>query len=422
MGTAREGVTAFRNCTTLDGAAPVRRDVWVEAGRIIAPPAGGQPDVEVDASGCLAFPALVNPHVHLGETLLRGALDVPTLERYIALSHGSYASDQWWRDRGAIRAASEDAALYDVIMSGTGTVCTSRSWEAVTRVGLRGLCGYPLCRTKKLQRYYDAFPAEFLARLDADEPGGLCRTVLYIQSLPAVDMAALETAAELYRSGRLEAPFFVHLHESSAEVAHLKRRYGVSGVHVLDRLGLLGPWTLLVHCVWVTEDELDLIAERGAAVVLCPVANMRLRVGLPPFSAVARRKIRWALGTDGLAANDSAQPLETAKLAALVSGLELPPRYWLDKVTCDAAAVLGLGDETGRLQPGFSADIALFELDPGLSPAGRLASNMLYNWPALRLRSLYVRGRVVAQGGQPCSLDRPTVARTLDELHRALFS
>jgi 5-methylthioadenosine/S-adenosylhomocysteine deaminase len=141
---------------------------------------------------------------------------------------------------------------------------------------------------------------------------------------PALAPHAIYTASEeLLRwtaelATERELPVHIHLSETEQEVSECLERHGLRPAAYLDRLGMLGPQTVLAHGVWLDQAELELIAERGCTIVANPVANMKLAVGgVLPYPAARQAGVAVGLGTDGAGSNDSLDLLSDLKVFAL---------------------------------------------------------------------------------------------------------
>jgi len=267
----------------------------------------------------IRVPGLVNAHTHAAMTLFRGyADDLPLtewLERHIwPVERRLEPDDVYWGTR-----------LACVEMIRTGTV---RFWDmywhpgaaarAVRDAGLRAVIGAPLIDGGDP----DGSPAlreSALRSLDeiADGGGGAAMPAFAPHAIYTVSEPSLRWIAEA--AAERELPIQIHLSETRDEVERCLADHGVRPAAYLDRLGLLGPRTVLAHGVWLDDAELDLIAEREATVVANPVANLKLAVGgVIPYRAARERRVRLGLGTDGAGSNNSLDLLADVKTFALI--------------------------------------------------------------------------------------------------------
>lgn len=112
--------------------------------------------------------------------------------------------------------------------------------------------------------------------------------------------------------------YHTHLAETKEEFDDCQKRHNLTPVGYMDKLGLLDDKTLLAHCVWVTDDDIGILAERNAKVAHCPVSNLKLGCGIAPVSKMLEKGVVVALGTDGPASSDRLDIWEAGKMAALL--------------------------------------------------------------------------------------------------------
>jgi 5-methylthioadenosine/S-adenosylhomocysteine deaminase len=178
----------------------------------------------------------------------------------------------------------------------------------------------------------------------------------------------LESAVEISR--RYSLYLHTHVAETQSEADVAREMYGCRMVRHLNDLGFLGPRTSLAHCVWIDDEEVDLIVEAGAVVVHNPISNMALGSGIAPVNAMIGANARVALGTDGAASNGAQDIWESAKCAALLARCGTPESaHWLTARQALTLAVNG-GRELFGLRPwtiaeNTVADIAVFPLSQG---------------------------------------------------------
>jgi 5-methylthioadenosine/S-adenosylhomocysteine deaminase len=206
-----------------------------------------------------------------------------------------------------------------------------------------------------------------------------------------------ETAHEM------SLPIHIHLSETEQEVADCVDAHGERPAPYLDRLGLLGPRTVLAHGVWLDRDEFELIAERGATVVTNPVANMKLAVGgVFPYPAARAAGVPVGLGTDGAGSNDSLDLLSDLKSLALVQRHAagdptiLPAQEAWEIATGGRAPLLG----ATPIAVGAAADFLLLRGDAYELGLGEIASDLVYAAGGSVVDTTVVAGRALMRGGE----------------------
>jgi 5-methylthioadenosine/S-adenosylhomocysteine deaminase len=388
-GALRYGETVGLRC--VDGViAAIGRDVVTEAG-----------DETIDAGGMPLVPTLVNGHTHAAMTLFRGyGGDLPLMrwlrEKIWPVEAKLEAEDVYWGTR---------LACAEMIRTGTGHFW-DMYWQpeatarAVGDVGLRATIGGPLFDA-------DGRTTEAQARVSAElealagSPGEI-DAALAPHSIYTVSEELLRWAAE--QADERGLAIQIHLSETEREVTDCLAAHGERPAAYLDRLGLLGERTVLAHGVWLDQAELELIAERGATVVVNPVANMKLAVGgIFPYPAARQAGVAVGLGTDGAGSNDSLDLLSDLKTFALTQrhaagdATVVPAGEALEIATGARAPLLTGGAEP--LAVGAPADFLLLRGDSPELGIGDLASDLVYAASGSIVDTTVVAGRVLMRGG-----------------------
>jgi 5-methylthioadenosine/S-adenosylhomocysteine deaminase len=387
---------------TLDGE---RVRLRVEDGQIarlgprIRPRKG---DEVIDAEGMAIVPGLVNGHTHAAMTLFRGHGDDLPLMRWLQeviwpVEARLTDDDVYWGTR-----------LACLEMIRTGTV---RFWDmywhpaatvrAVEDAGIRVTVSAPLFDIGDAASG-DGIPEMAERGLEEIGPAReLVSPALGPHAIYTVSEGALRWIAEA--SAERDLPIQIHLSETEDEVVRCVADHGARPAEYLDRLGLLGPRTVLAHGVWLDESELALIGESGATIVTNPVANLKLAVGrVFPYRAARRHGIPVGLGTDGAGSNNSLDLLSDVKLLALLQKHEardpsvLPAEDAWSIVTGRSAPLLGAAGEIAEGQP---ADFLLVRSDTPQLGIGDFVAGLIYAASGSVIDTTVVDGRVLMRGG-----------------------
>ncbi len=220
-------------------------------------------------------------------------------------------------------------------------------------------------------------------------------------------------------------PFHIHMAETEQEQRSYHERYGIREFERFARLGLLSERFVAAHCVWVSEEEMDLMARHRVTVVHCPSSNLKLGSGIAPVAEMARRGVNVAVGTDGSASNNNLSLLAEAELAAKVQkGLSrnptvLPSIDTLRMVTSIPGAALG--PSFGRIVEGGSADLVLVRLDScAISPVYDPAAALLYASSSSDIAAVWVNGQKVVEEGRILTVDLSLLAREMERMATAV--
>src|SRR5262249_4022811 len=247
----------------------------------------------------------------------------------------------------------------------------------------------------------DSLRADAERSLDAlADAGPRITPTLGPHSIYLVSEKSLQWVAEL--SADRDLPVHIHLSETEGEVYDCVAAHSVRPAAYLDRIGVLSPRAILAHGVWLDDEELTLIGERGATIVTNPVSNLKLAVGgVFPYARARRHGIPVGLGTDGASSNNSLDLVQDVKHLALVqkhterdpSAMPAPEAWAV--ATGARAPVLR---QAGRLGVGEPADFLLVRKDaPELTP-GDLVANLVYAAAGAVVDTTVVAGRVLMRG------------------------
>ncbi len=232
----------------------------------------------------------------------------------------------------------------------------------------------------------------------------------------------LRTKEEAARSN---AAIHIHLVESLYQKEFGLRTWGHTPVEHLNTLGFLGPEVSCAHSVWLTDEDIDIMAQTGATVCHNPSSNLRLKNGIAPVNAMLAKGVNVALGTDSTALNDDDDMVQEMRLAAKLHrqpGLDQPglnSHQALRLATANAARPTSLQDKIGTLEPGRFADLVLLDLDamtePYMDPGIDVVDTLLYRGKASHVDTVMIQGEVVVRNGTFIKMDKAEVLREIKE-------
>ncbi|MFF7215316.1 amidohydrolase [Streptomyces sp. NPDC008238] len=407
-----------------DGAVAVRDGEIVAVGPTAQVRAAHHAAEEIDATGCLVLPGLVNTHTHLAMTLLRGCADDVDLQEFLARVIPREA--ELLSPRAV--AAGVRVAVAESVRAGV-TTGLDMYWfheaaeEAARAAGWRLLAGPTFMDVPGPpdgRPYGDrmAWAAADLAARTARAPG--TRPVVFAHSAYTLAPEQLVAISALAREHG--ALLHVHAAENAAEVATVVEAHGKRPVELLDSLGVLGPDVLLAHAVDLTDGEIAALARTGTAVAHCPVSNLKLGCGIARVPELLAAGVTVGLGTDGVVSSNTLDVLGAVRAAALVHKAGGDPtavgaQQAVRMATIEAARALGLADQLGSLEPGKRADLAVLDLGgPHLTPRHDPWSMLAYAAAAADVRDTVVDGRVLMRDRVLLTLDEPAALREVEAL------
>ncbi|SEA22433.1 5-methylthioadenosine/S-adenosylhomocysteine deaminase [Haloplanus vescus] len=417
------------------GGRVLRPDMTVTEADVLVDREGGDiveigPDLDgdetLDATDGLVMPGLVNAHTHVAMTLLRGYADDKPLETWLR--------EDIWPVEAALEPADIEAGaelgMVEMIRSGTTAFADmyfeiDRTAAAVDRAGTRAVLGHGAISAGKDDEAARADIEESVAmaaQVDGAADGRVSGAVMP-HSLTTVTPELLEFAAE--RAHEKGVPVHYHANETRDEVDPIVDERDQRPLAWARDLGLCGNDDFFAHGVHLDDSEIDLLAETGTGVVHCPASNMKLASGMAPVQRLLDAGATVGLGTDGAASNNDLDLFDEMRDAAMLGKLAADDASAVaapDAVrmaTAGGADVLGL--DTGRLEPGAAADIAVVDFDaPHLTPGHDLVSHLAYAVRGSDVRHTVCDGDILMRDREVLTLDEEAVVERAAERARAL--
>ncbi|MFC7114127.1 amidohydrolase [Natronoarchaeum sp. GCM10025703] len=378
------------------------------------------PDIEgedeyLDAEDSLVIPGLVNAHCHVAMTLLRGYADDKPLDRWL--------QEDIWPTEAELTPedvyAGTKLGVLEMIKSGTTAFgdmyfMVPNIVEAIEESGLRARVGHATVTVAKDDEAAaeDVQTSVEIAGKYDDIEDDRITTAVMPHSLTTV---ATEYFSDFVEGARgLDVPLHYHANETPGEVAPIVDEQSLRPIEFADEHGMLGADDYLAHCVHVDDREIELLADSGAAAIHCPASNMKLASGMAPVQDLLDAGVTVGLGTDGAASNNDLDMFDEIRDAAMIGKLAADDASAVDAETAFSLATTGsadaLGFDSGRIEPGANADLAVIDLDaPRLSPPHDLVSHLSYAVSGSDVRHTVVDGEVLMRNREVLSLDEEAV-------------
>ncbi len=384
------------------GAVAIDKDEIVGVGGKDEIKARYQGKEEIVTKNSLVMPGLINIHTHAPMTVFRGlADDLPLmtwLTEYIFPAEKKLTRDIVFK--GTLLACAE------MILGGTTTfvdmyLYADQVGYAAKEASMRAVIGEVLYDFASPNYGPPEEGIKFTERLIKEwEYDKLISVAVQPHTVYTCSPGLLRDSHEL--ATNYNVPYIIHLSENEEEVKIVKGKYGKTPVeHVYD-LGLLGPRFLGVHCVKLTESDIEILAGSGASVAHSPESNMKLASGICPVPALLDKRVTVGLGTDGCASNNDLDlwgEMDTcAKLHKVTENdpTVLPAEKVVRMATIDGAKAVGMENDVGSLETGKKADIIVIDLDkPHLTPMYQVYSHLVYAASSSDVVLSIINGKVV---------------------------
>jgi len=363
-------------------------------------------DYAFDWSNRILMPGFVNGHTHLGITSLRGLVE--DLSLFDWLSHGLYPYQSAMNREDSLIA--NYLGCCELIDSGITCVVDFDGFspmnQVIEKTGLRAVLNFVFMdkffdegdnsnidiekTIRNIKRQKERADPRITCTIGPHAPYSCSETLMSACSKIASDLGIGVS---------------LHLSESIAEVKWAEKKWGMSPVKKVDELGLLNDKTIAAHCVHLSDEDMDLLAQRKVTVVHCPTSNAKLGNGVAPVREMMNRNINVCLGTDSAVSNNNLSILKEMTLAPLLQNVRcgkagtISPIETVRMATLSGARCVGLQDQIGSIEAGKKAD--LITIDMGKvhrSPLNDVYSSIVYSTIASDVDSVIIDGKIVKDG------------------------
>ena len=385
----------------------------------------------IDAKGGIVLPGLVNTHTHLPMTLFRGLAD--DLPLNIWLNEHIFPAEKENINPKSVRYGTL-LACSEMLLSGTTTCCDgyfleNTVAEAVNDSGMRAVLGQGVIDfpapgvadpSENIKNALE-FAQKWLGVSPNITPSIFCHSPYTCSTRTLKDA---KTAAD--NKGLL---FQIHVSETKQELNQIQSEHRMTPVEYLDSIGILDANTLLAHCVWIDDHDIEIIAKQNAKISHNPESNMKLAAGVAPVPRFLDSGITVGLGTDGCASNnnlDLFQEMDTTAKLHKVFGNDptvMDAKSVIVMATIGGAKAIGLGNEIGSIEVGKQADLIIIDTDkPHLTPLYNPVSHIVYAASGSDVRDVLVAGEFLVRNRKLLTLDLDHTLERVTEISKVISS
>ncbi len=394
----------------------------------------------INASGKVVMPGLIDAHIHTGDALVRGVSQ--DLNNW--MQHGLWPFEQELRkDTDAVCKGSL-MNIVEALKAGTTTFCDfdtpmTQIVQNHVRVGTRArvaelISELPEKNKTAVGELYEFDPAQgnkkYCRNLDLIQRwhGRENGRITCMLGPQGPDMCSKELLMEIQAAAlRLDTGIHMHVSQGDREINQMLKRYGKRSIPFLDEIGYLNSRLLAVHLTEATREETQLLASRGAGMILCSGSIAIIDGIVPPAAEFLEVSDRLALGSDQAPGNNCNNMFNEMKFTAILNKCKaknpavFPAGKVLRMATIEAARAIGLGSEIGSIEPGKKADLLMIDMtQPCLSPVimqpvRNVVPNLVYSAKGSEVELVMVDGRVLVEDFKVLSVDEKQVVRDAQE-------
>ncbi|MDQ8728247.1 amidohydrolase family protein [Bradyrhizobium sp. LHD-71] len=454
------GVTVMR-----DGTSPVtseRHDVLIDGDRIKAiEPAGtiGQADERIAGGDLIATAGLINGHLHSWDHFIKGRVENLPME--VMMAHlrpvvplPVTADEIYLRTMMTAIESLRTGATTIVDDMSLGQTFDRSHVEAALQAyedsGLRVYLGFSMIDKPVVDSWpfveesFAPDTLQWLRGLPRPRGGALLELVRDLAKThhprsarvgvivaPSAPQRCTDDFLRACRAlaDELDLPVIVHVLETRMQAVTAELFWGKSMVEHLDALGFLKSATALVHGVWLSPRDRELIAKSGASVQYNPWSNASIGSGAADFRALRDAGINVSMGSDGCGVTFTCSMLLTLKFGAGIGRIRTTDhRAWptaaeiWDAATIGGARALGREHEIGRLAPGYKADLVLYRKSSmPMVPLNVPVRQLVHGEAGAGIDAVVVDGRVVMRDGRLTTVNEASLIAKFKAAHENLL-
>ena len=416
-------VTQDPNRNILKGDVVIENDIITSVGGRY----NGSVDRDIDASGDVVMPGMINTHTHVAMAPLKGVCDdlafPDFLDKVFKIDSDRTDHDL---DMGTRLGCAE------MMRGGTTTFVDLYYSEdviakATQDAGIRGvLCWCCLDEQFTTQKGNPLDNCKHFYETHKDK-----RKIIPGVGLQGVYVCGEETCVGAKEfADEKDIPLNFHLSETRGEVNDHKKKTGLRPVEWLDSIGALSPNMIAAHSAWLTMNEVRLMGAAGMSASLCAVSNMKLATGgVAPLPEFLQYGVNVTVGTDSNNTNNSLDMFSEMKILGLLhkssrwDATVAPAQQLLDYCTINGAKAIGMSDKLGSIEKGKYADIVILDgKSPNMRPLlpDNIVANIAYSASSLNVKTVFCQGDMVVEDGRILTLDMPEVLDASEQIWKQL--
>jgi len=377
----------------------------------------------IDGTGKILLPGFVQTHIHLCQTLFRGAADdlalIDWLKQRVWPMEAAHNPDSIY--------ASARLGIAELIKGGTTCALTMETvnhtdvvFQAAEEAGIRATIG----KCMMDQGADVPFPLREETEYSISESVKLLETwhgrdnnrIRYCFA-PRFAISCTRNLLEQVARLSAERGILVHTHasENRDEIMMVENSTGKRNIEYLRDVGLTSTQVILAHCVWLDDAEMEILRSTGTHVAHCPSSNLKLSSGLARISEMLEQNISVSLGADGAPCNNRLDIFTEMRTAALLQKVlhgpqALPALTVLRMATINGAKALGLEQDIGSIEVGKLADLIMLDMQSlHTTPHPDLVSSVVYSAEVSNVETVIINGRIVLREGILLTLDEDLV-------------
>lgn len=376
-----------------------------------------------DGTGKVLMPAFYNAHGHSPMSLMRGYGENLPLDRWLndkifPFEAKLYSEGVYW----STLLTMAESMRFGIVSTTDMYYFIDDIVRAVSKSGMKTNVSYAATdfgagKFEESASYKETSDA--IQMYDGFENGRI-RVDASVHAEYTNTERSLRTIAEMAKE--YGVGMHVHVSETESETKGCIERHGMTPTEYLAHCGVFDVPANAAHCVWLTDNDREILAAKKVTVASNPVSNMKLASGMCNVPALYEKGINVAIGTDSVASNNSLNFFEEMKLFALTGKVvsmnpaSMTPQQVLRSATRAGALAQGRED-SGLVKEGFKADLIVVDIDtPNMSPVHDILGGLVYSVDGKDVCMTISDGKILYRDGEYKTLD---IEKTVAEAQKA---
>lgn len=320
----------------------------------------------LDITNHVIMPGFINSHIHFGEFFLSGYKNKLSTQEYIEYAEkfndkNKYNKDIIWKKSSII-------SMCEALRHGQTTLIGIRGWNFLERFKGRLYMGYPFMDSNKLREYL----INPFSKIESLKKTSLNKYYIFLHSLLTINESIIKEVASYIKNNNIILG--IHVSESEYENNYIKKKYGLSPIEFLNKHHLLSKQTILIHCCYLSDNDIEIIKKAGCTVSINPNSNLKLKNKVPNIKKL--EGINLCIGTDGIATNGNLNIINDCKLLGLL--YDIDDIDLIKMITINPSKFLN--EKLGSIKEGYMADLSIYDLsDDRIVRKETFLNNLIYN-------------------------------------------
>ena len=386
----------------------------------------------INCKGNVILPGLIDTHVHTAQAMIRGCADdlglLDWLFKRVWVLQGNYSEEDG-------RASAALCAL-EMIKSGTTSFIESMLAEVygfdgvadiLIKSGMRAAIGKIVMDLPSYAKSDNVMHPGMVENADTsinntldayDKWNGAGDGRIQVWFGPrtpgGVTPGIYDQISQL--AAERNMGITIHLCEVKEDLDYARSQSVRSPIEFAQVHGLLGPRSVLAHCVWTDKEDWQLLAQTGSHVTHNPASNAKTATGIAPVDGMLKAGVNVSLGCDGGPSNNCYDMIRDMRLVSYLANLQVsdptavPAETVLEMATINGAKAMGISEQVGSIEQGKKADFIVIDMDkPHLTPAPDPVSTIVYAANGSDVDTVVINGKVVMEGRKVLTLDEPQI-------------